>query len=125
VAETQGTVLLAALRCRCPRCGQGPVFSGLLTVRQACPVCALDLTQHDAGDGPAVAVTLVLGAIIVALAFWVEFSFEPPFWVHVVIWPTLTLPLAVLMMRPLKAALIAQQYYHRRSEMERKPGERP
>ena len=118
---TQRSVLLAALRCRCPRCGEGKVFSGLLSIRETCPACGLNLSQHDAGDGPAVAVTLLLGAIIVVLAFWVEFSFEPPFWVHVIIWPIVTLPLAVLMMRPLKAALLAQQYLHRRSEMERGP----
>ncbi len=118
MAESQASVLIAALRCRCPRCGEGKLFTGLLTVRERCQACGLNLTQHDVGDGPAVAVILLLGAIIVTLAFWVEFRFEPPFWVHVVLWPALTFPLAVLMMRPIKAALVAQQYRHRQSEME-------
>lgn len=107
------SLLHAALLCRCPRCGQGAVFAGLLNVRARCAVCGLDLSEHDAGDGPAVAVILLLGALVVGLAFWVEFHFAPPLWVHAVIWPIFTIPVAILMMRPLKAALVALQYRHR------------
>ncbi len=117
MAATQRTVLLAALRCRCPRCGEGAVFTGLLTVRDRCRACGLSLAQHDTGDGPAVAVILLLGAMIVGLAFWVEFHLEPPFWVHAILWPSITFPLAILLMRPFKAALIGQQYLHRKTEM--------
>ncbi len=115
MAET--SVLRAALLCRCPRCGEGALYRGLLSVRATCPVCGLDLSGVDTGDGAAVGVILVLGAVVVALAFWVEFRFAPPLWVHAVLWPVVTLPLAVLMMRPAKAALVALQYRHRGSEM--------
>lgn len=117
MAAAPPSVLEAALRCRCPRCGRGRVFAGVLTIRDRCEVCGLDLRAHDAGDGPAVAVILVLGAIVMGLAFWVEFHFSPPLWVHAVLWPAFTLPAAILMMRPLKAALVALQYRHRSSEM--------
>ena len=91
----------------------------MLEVQSACPVCGLDLRGHDAGDGAIVGVILVLGAIIVTLAFWVEMRFEPPLWVHAVLWPVVTIPLAILMMRPAKAALIAQQYRYRKSALAR------
>lgn len=107
----------AALRCRCPRCGKGKLFQGLLTVRDACPICGLDLRAHDAGDGPAVLVIFLLGAIVVGLAFWVEFTFEPPFWVHALLWPSIVLPGSVALMRPLKAGLVALQFHHRATEM--------
>ena len=107
----------AALRCRCPRCGEGKLFTGLLTVRERCAVCDLDLRKHDTGDGPASLVIFVLGAVVVGLAFWVEFHFSPPFWVHLVLWPPVTLALAIAMMRPFKAALVALQFRHRASEM--------
>lgn len=107
----------AALACRCPRCGRGPLYQGVLTVRPECPACHLDLTAIDTGDGPAVLVILLLGAIVVGLAFWVEFRFEPPLWLHAILWPLVTFPLAILMMRPLKAALVALQFRHRASEM--------
>ena len=117
MTEPQPSLLHAALACRCPRCGQGKLFKGLLEVRDRCAVCDLDLAANDAGDGAAAGVTLVLGAFVVALAFWVEFHFSPPFWVHIVLWPLLTLPLAVVLTRMAKSALVALQFRHRSSEM--------
>lgn len=107
----------AALAARCPRCGQGALFDGFLAVRARCAVCDLDLSAHDAGDGPAVFVILILGALTVGLAIWVEATFEPAYWVHMVLWPPLILGLALGMLRPLKAFLVAQQYTHRRETM--------
>jgi len=93
------------------------LFRGILDVRARCETCDLDLAGNDAGDGAAALVILVLGAIIVSLAFWTEFRFHPPLWLHAILWPLLTIPLAVAMIRPTKAALIAMQYRHRASEM--------
>jgi uncharacterized protein (DUF983 family) len=62
-------------------------------------------------------VIMVLGAIVICMAFWVEFHFSPPLWVHVILWPAVTLPLAVLITRPVKAALVAAQFRTRPSEM--------
>lgn len=103
-------LLTAALGCRCPRCGRGSLYRGLLTVRPRCEACGLELSEHDTGDGAAVFVVLILGAIVVGLALWVELRFAPPLWLHVTLWLPLTLVGAILMLRPLKAGLIAQQY---------------
>jgi uncharacterized protein (DUF983 family) len=104
----------AGLRCRCPRCGQGPLFAGLLDVRERCAVCGLDLRAQDSGDGPAVFVILVLGFVVVALALTVEAKFEPPLWVHAVLWSVVIVVGALALLRPFKATLIALQYQHRR-----------
>ena len=104
----------AALGCRCPQCGKGRLFSGLLSVRQACAVCGLDLSAQDAGDGPAVFAILMLGMLVVGLAALVEVNVSPPIWVHLLLWAPLILIGAVAMLRPLKAGLIALQYRHRR-----------
>jgi uncharacterized protein (DUF983 family) len=117
LAEPQVSLLRLALACRCPHCGKGRQFAGLLEVCERCEVSGLDLRGHDAGDGAIVGVILVLGAIVVVLAFWVEFRFSPPLWVHAILWPVVTIPAAVLMMRPVKAALVALQYRNRASEM--------
>src|SRR6185312_5968316 len=92
-----------ALRCRCPRCGQGRLFDGLLSVRPVCSECGLDLRGHDAGDGPAVLVILVLGFLIVGLALFVDAKFEPPLWLHAVLWLPSTLIGGIALLRPLKA----------------------
>ncbi len=110
-------VLQAILRCRCPRCGRGKLFRGLLSVPERCAVCNLDLRQSDTGDAGAVIVIMLLGAIVAGMAIWTEFRFSPPLWVHIVLWPLVTFPLAVLMMRLAKSAMIAMQYRHRSTEM--------
>jgi uncharacterized protein (DUF983 family) len=102
----------AALRCRCPRCGDGKIFAGLLTVRAACPACGLDLSAEDAGDGPAVFLIFFLGAVAVGIAAWLEIAYAPPIWVHLLILTPLIIGGAILLLRPLKAAMIALQYRH-------------
>ena len=57
-------------------------------------------------------VILILGAIVVLLAAVVEIKFAPPIWVHIALWFPVTVAGAVLMLRPLKAGLIALQYRH-------------
>ena len=102
----------AAFGCRCPRCGEGKLFTGLLTVRSACSSCQLDFSAQDAADGPAVFVIFILGVIVVGLAAIVEIKFAPPIWVHLLLWTPLILVGAILLLRPLKAGLIALQYRH-------------
>ena len=75
-------------------------------------MCGLDLSAQDAGDGPAVFVIFFLGLVVVGLAALVELKFAPPIWVHVAVWTPLILGGAIVMLRPLKAGLIALQYRH-------------
>ena len=89
----------------------------MLEVRDRCEVCGLDLCAHDAGDGAMAGVIMVLGAMVVSLAFWVEFHFATRLWVHALSWPAVTIPLAILTMRPAKAALVALPFRHHASEM--------
>jgi uncharacterized protein (DUF983 family) len=107
------SLIQAAFACRCPRCGRGKLYDGLLSVAPRCPACGLDLQAQDAGDGPAVFVVFILGAVVVALALLVEVLFAPPLWVHIVLWTPVILGGAIAMLRPLKAVLIALQYRHR------------
>jgi uncharacterized protein (DUF983 family) len=107
----------AALACLCPRCGDGRLFVGLLTVQNRCPVCDLDLKGNDSGDAPAVAVIFLLGPLLIGAALTVEFSFSPPLWVHAVLWPIVAVPLAIVLLRPLKAAVVGIQYRRRSVEM--------
>lgn len=102
--------LYAGLHCRCPRCGEGPLYDGLLQVAERCKVCGLDLQKADSGDGPAVFIILILGAVVVLFALLLESWVEPPIWVHLAIWPVVIIAGAVAMLRPAKALLIALQF---------------
>lgn len=116
------TVLAHGMRGRCPRCGQGRLFVGLLTVAAECPVCHLNLEGHDAGDGPAVFGIFILGFLIVGLAIVVEYLYAPPLWLHALIWGPLTLILSIALLRPLKGMTIAAQYRFRAVDEPERPG---
>lgn len=105
--------MYVALRGRCPRCGEGRLFRGYLNVAETCDECGLDLRAHDSGDGPAVIIIFVLGFLVVPLALLVETLAQPPYWVHLVVWPPVILGLALGMLRPIKGFFVAQQYRHR------------
>ncbi|MEN3930358.1 DUF983 domain-containing protein [Microvirga sp. W0021] len=114
--DTEPSVLSAGLRCRCPRCGQGHLFSGFLTLQPECDICHLDFLASDSADGPAYFVMSIVGLIVVGLALWVEFRFEPPIWLHIAIWFPLTIILSLLLIRPAKALMIAIQYHNNAQE---------
>jgi uncharacterized protein (DUF983 family) len=101
---------------RCPRCGEGRLFSGFLTLAPRCSNCGLDYAFSDAGDGPAVFVMLIVGFIVAFLALYVEFTFQPPFWLHALLWIPLIIVLGLGTLRPLKGLMIAIQYKHKAEE---------
>jgi uncharacterized protein (DUF983 family) len=106
--------LSTALRCRCPRCGEGPLFAGYLTVVSECAICRLNLRAHDSGDGPATILIFALGFLVVPLALWVEAKLEPPYLLHIILWPLVIVGLTLGALRPIKAFFVAQHYRHRR-----------
>jgi uncharacterized protein (DUF983 family) len=95
---------------RCPRCGDGHLFTGFLNIAPRCEVCGLDLKFADSGDGPAIFVMLLAGFIVLGAALYVEVNYEPPMWVHLVIFLPLAVVVCVGMLRPLKGVLVALQY---------------
>jgi len=113
------TVMESAIRgiaCKCPRCGKGKLYSGFLTLRPRCEACGLDYAFIDAGDGPAVFIIMIAGAIVVGCALIVEIKYQPPFWVHAALWLPLILATTLLPLRAMKSLLIALQFHHKAAE---------
>lgn len=106
----------SGLLCRCPRCGTGPLYAEYLKFAPRCTVCDLDYRFADSGDGPAVFVILIAGAFIVASALIIEVNFNPPYWVHAVIWLPLTIGLCLGLLPVFKATLFALQYRNQAGE---------
>ena len=104
------------VRGRCPRCGQGHLFKGFLTLAPKCEACGLDYSFADPADGPAFFVMMFVCVPAVAFPLWLELSYSPPTWVHLVT----TLPLILLTcippLRPLKGWLVASQYFYKAEE---------
>lgn len=101
---------------RCPRCGEGHIFDGFLTVRDHCEVCALDYSFADPADGPAVFVQLfacVPGVIFIVM---LEILARPGLWVHLAVGVPVLILTTVLPIRPIKGWLIAAQFTNRAQE---------
>jgi uncharacterized protein (DUF983 family) len=98
---------------RCPRCGQGKLFRAFLKTADNCSECGLDFTPHRADDLPAYLVIVVVGHIVVPLALLVEKEFSPPLVLQWAIYLPLTLFLALLLIQPIKGAVVGLQWAFR------------
>ena len=98
---------------RCPRCGEGHLFSGFLTLRPRCEACGLNYGFADAGDGPAIFAMFLGGFIVVFAALITEVIYQPPYWLHAVLWLPLILATTLLPLRTMKSLLIALQFHHK------------
>lgn len=104
------TGLGAALFGMCPKCGEQTLFEGVAQFAPKCSACKLDYSAFNVGDGPAGFLTLIIGAVIVGLALWLEVSWAPPIWVHAMLWIPLTFFMVIGGLRVAKAALLFAEY---------------
>ena len=102
--------ILLGLRCRCPACGNAPLFGRYLKILPHCPACGQDWTHQRADDLPAYIVILLLGHIIVPAMVEVERAFSPPLMFQMLFWPGLAIVLALLLLQPVKGAVVAIQW---------------
>ena len=123
--SSQRVPFMRGLMCRCPRCGEGALYAGFLTLKPRCERCGLDYGFVDSADGPAVFVILISGFIVVFSALIVEFTYQPPYWVHALLWLPLILVTTLLPLRPVKGLMIALQYHHKAAEGRRSDGGPP
>ncbi len=101
---------------RCPRCGEGHLFSGYLQVAHSCDACGQSFEFAQSTEGPAVFIILIVGFIIVGAAAVVESLFHPAPFVHLILWLPATVVLSMSLLRPFKATLIALQFQNRAEE---------
>src|SRR5262245_56202935 len=110
------TSIMRGLRARCPRCGEGRLYQGFLTLRPTCECCGLDYSFPDAADGPAVFDSFISGFVVLFAALGVEVAYQPPYWVHAVLWLPLIGLTTLGPLRPIKGVMIALQYHHKAAE---------
>jgi uncharacterized protein (DUF983 family) len=102
--------LKTGLAGKCPRCGRGRLFQGYLKVASSCSNCGLSFDFADAGDGAAWFAMLITGFLGVGTILAVEAAYQPPFWVHVLLAIPLVVILPLVLLRPFKGVLLAQQW---------------
>ena len=102
-----------ALRGRCPACGEGRMFARFLKPSSSCGHCGQAWDVSRADDLPAYLVILILGHLLVPLMIEVNSALAIPLGVQAAFWPGLALILALLMIQPVKGAVIAFQWARR------------
>ena len=108
----QPAIWQAALFGLCPRCGERTLFRGIVSFAATCRACSLDFAKFNVGDGPAAFLILLVGALVVGLATWMEVALAPPVWIHAILWLPLITALTLGGLRLAKGALIASEFRH-------------
>ena len=106
----------AGLKLRCPQCGEGEVFQGYLKFRDHCRVCGADFKAADAGDGPAVFIILIVGAIVTPLLIILQFGLKLPGWLALSLTMVAAIALCLALLPPFKSLLFALQWKHKARE---------
>ena len=100
-------------RRKCPNCGNGPMLSGYLKVRDACPVCRQELHHHRADDGPAYLTILIVGHLLAPLLLVVFTTWRPEPLVLFTIFGVGTIALSLYLLPRLKGMIVAFQWARR------------
>jgi uncharacterized protein (DUF983 family) len=98
------------MRGKCPRCARGRLFDGYLSVAKSCANCGLSYDFADAGDGATWFVMLFACVVGVGTIFGLEAAYSPPIYVHVIAALLLIIIVPILLLRPMKGLLLAQQW---------------
>jgi len=100
------TMIRRGIMNRCPACGQGKVFGSFLGVVQECEACQAPLGVLRADDAPPYIVIFLAGHVLFPPIFWIERAYEPPMWLHMVVWLPLFAAICTLLLRPVKGGVV-------------------
>ena len=104
---------LNAMRCRCPRCGKGKLYSRYLKVVDTCSVCGEDLYHHRADDFPPYLSIMIVGHILVFVMLDMEIRgyANPMLYIAIFVPLAIIMPLAIL--PSVKGFVVALQWSRR------------
>jgi uncharacterized protein (DUF983 family) len=109
-----GRAIWNGLRCRCPNCGEGKLFSGYLKVNPVCSQCGQELHHQRADDFPPYIAIMIVGHVLVAALLHLELTGAM---VNPIIYLATLVPLAVvlplIMLPSIKGAIIGVQWANR------------
>jgi uncharacterized protein (DUF983 family) len=107
------TALLRGFRGKCPSCGDARLFGRFLKPVPHCPACGQDWTVQTADDLPAYLVVLLVGHLIVPFVVTLNLKTDLSTGVQMLLWPAIALIMSILLIQPMKGAVIALQWARR------------
>jgi len=106
------SLVRVSLTCKCPQCGRGHLFVGLLEMAVDCGECHLQFNSEQLGDGATAFIVLILGVVLVGAAILLETMFSPALWVHLCLWTPTSILGSIALLRPFKALMLGLHYRH-------------
>ena len=97
-------------RSTCPCCGEGKLFSSFLKPVENCAVCGEEMHHQRADDFPPYLSIFIVGHIVVAGFMATDLWLTLESWQHLAIWIPITIVLCLVLMQPLKGAVIGMQW---------------
>lgn len=97
-------------RGKCPKCGEGKLFSSFLKIAPACEHCGEEFHHHRADDLPAYLVVVIVGHIMVGAVMGFTEVTTLSTWQILAIWGPATVLMAVGLLRPVKGAVVGLQW---------------
>ncbi len=101
------------LRCRCPKCGEGKLFSSYAKSVEVCDTCDEEIFHHRADDLPAYLNLAITGHIVVGMYLLTDRYYDMSPWVEVSLWAALAVIMTVLILQPIKGWVIGLQWANR------------
>jgi len=95
---------------KCPKCGEAKLFRSFAKTVDDCAVCGEHIDHHRADDLPAYLVIFVVGHIVIGGFMGVEAAVELSPWTHLAIWVPITIAMSLLLLQPLKGAIVGLQW---------------
>lgn len=106
--------ILPAMLCgaigHCPACGKGRLFARYLKVTDHCGHCGEALHHHRADDAPPYFTIFISGHLLVPMVLTLEKTYQPALWVHAAIWFPVTIALCLMLLIPIKGAIVGLQW---------------
>jgi uncharacterized protein (DUF983 family) len=99
------------ITCKCPRCGQAPLFRKWLKSVDHCAACRQDWSHHRADDFPAYIAILVVGHLLAPVMIAMADTSLSPLAIIAILIP-LSVAMMLGMLQPTKGAVIAVQWWH-------------
>ena len=103
--------MLNGMKCRCPNCGEGKMFSRYLKVVDTCEVCGTELFHHRADDVPPYLVITIVGHLAVGAVLHMEMSNTP---LHPLMYLWIMIPMIIvsslILLPVIKGATVGLQW---------------
>lgn len=106
----QPGIAQAALSGLCPHCSARTLFEAPARIAIECSACGLKLAEFERGGRLAGIVTIVVAAILIAIAMTIETLYRPPLWLPAGFWAPVTVGAVIGVLRLYKTALLYAKY---------------